>query len=253
MSNHIAKRQRLLRAHMLLLGLFVLAAWLPALTHAESDAITAGLKPETREAVRGVGQALLQAKRSYTPQQDITPLRDNIEQIRRLLGTLTAPAGMNPRIEIAITTSSAASPLTTQAVSRLPDWQQMRAGEIKQLRTATATLGQRCRALRKARMPTVQKMSLFDSVITYFTGKPAASVDGKLPVITPITSAALARLEQLDTEIAEVLALPAAERQARLKEMTVALRPGRQRPGVRDNPAEETPTFTSRTQHRRSW
>ncbi|GEM_PF-1900711 len=253
MSNYISKRQILRRT--LLLGLLITVAGSPAQSFAGSTEAPTGLKPETRAAVRGVGHALLQAKRRYTPQQDISALRDRIKQVRRLVKTLTAPVTASTWIKVVTSTPSAASSSTTPAVSQAPDWRQVRAGEIQQLQSATARLRQQCQALRKSVTPAARKTSLFDTVVRYFSGRPATSMNGKPNIIAPVTSVALARLEQLDTEVTDAIALPAAERQQRLKAMSVALRPGKQRTGIRDNTTEvkPTPTFTTRTQHRRSW
>lgn len=253
MSNHTTKRQMLLR--ILLLGLLIPVVWSPAQSFAGSNEATEGLKPEIRAAVRRVGQALLKAKRNYTPQQDIAPLQDRIKQVRRLVETLTAPVTTSTQIKVITTTPSAASSPATKSISRSPDWRQARAGEIQQLKTATTRLRQQCRALRKSLTPASKKTSLLDTVVSYFSGPSSAPANIKPNIITPVTSVALARLEQLDTEVAEALALPAVERQQRLKAISVALRPGKQRPGILDNTAETepTPTFTTRTQHRRNW
>ena len=248
MSNPIVKRQILPR--MLLLGLFVHAGWSPAPAHAESNTETAGLKPETREAVRSVGRALLQAKRSYTPAQGTTALRDNVERVRRMIMSLIAPISTNTPIKIA---KAGAGAVTSQALSVTDDWQQAHADDIQQLNTATSELRQQCQTLRREMAPTTPPRSLINSVITFFTGAPTVQATTKPAVITPVTSVALTRLEQVESDVTEALKLPTEERNRQLKLLAVTLKIGDRQAVIDDDQQEQqivSPTLTSRTQHR---
>jgi len=248
MINRHIEQQKLRRA--LVLGLMLHMAYLPVHANAETRSEQTGLTPETREAVRGAGRALLQAKRRYIPPQDTAVLRDTIKRVRRQIVLLTTPPSSNTPIKI---NRAGASIVTNQSLSVVPDWQQDHADDIQQLSVATGELSQQCQTLRREIEPVVQSRSLVNSVMSFFTGSSVSQTNAGPAVITPVTSAVLTRLEQVESEVAEALALPAAERQQRLELLIVSLKFNDQRVEIDDGEQERkavSPTLSSRTQHR---
>ncbi len=196
-----------------------------------------GLDAQQREQIKTIGTALLQAKRSYVPDPQIRQMRDNIEQVRQQLETLTAPIMPDKPLTVSTTTQPSSSVAAAQKQTITANWQQVRKTEIDQLRQTRIKLRDHHRVLRAT---------------SQFTPQGAATHSGD-QVISPITPAALTRLETLDVEIEEAIALPEAERHTALRRLADELRLIRQAPlDVSDTPTRETPTMTSRTEHRRN-
>lgn len=225
-------------------------ALLSITAHADTAAQANDLKPETRESVRAVGQAVLRAKRSYTPDPAAATLRNQIETVRDSVKVLAEPLP-NTTIRVQSAGTQSAGP----SVSPETAWQQARSAEIGHLRSAVADLRTKSRALReKAAGAQPSSPSFLNSIMNYFTGKQSPTAGKRTAIVTPVTTHALARLEGLDTEIEAALVLPAAERQQRLRDLIATLSPGGTSPqlhNVDEKPA--SPTMTTRTQHRRTW
>jgi len=240
-----------------MIGFLVAMMLAPLTSHAESTGAVTGLKPETRESVRQVGQSLLRAKRAYVPDQDVAALRVSVDQVRRLVSVLTEPLKATT---LQLETVSTAAPTTTasvagQPVSQLAAWRQARAAEISQLRSATANLRSQCQAIRDQRQSAASKASpsLLDSVVTFFTGAQTDTEGADASIVTPVTAAALTRLEQVETDIEDALDLPAAERQQRLSTLAETLSLDGRRLRTDEDEKIASPTLSSRTQHRRAW
>ncbi len=241
-----SRAQRAYSKHCLvILGLGLLFGLYIRPVHSQTAAYfdTPGLEPETREAVVGVGRALLLAKRSYVPDPAVTALRNDIDQIRQLLAVLAQPLD-GAEIQLQSVNTPAPSP---------PAWQQVRAAEINQLRSAAANLRSQVETFLDDRDGADVSPSFLESVVSFFTGeesRPRVRGAGA-QVAAPVTRAALLRLEQLDTEIETALSLPADERLQRLRELADVLRFDAERIHTADKVV--TPTMSTRTQHRRSW
>lgn len=230
MPNGRFKSQFSPNVNALAISLAIGAVFLPAPNSAASldtpAKITAGLKPETLKTVRSVGQAVLRAKRSYVREQDVV-LRDAIERMRRQLESLTVPTASVPSLQVQSIQAPVADP-QIQSVSQESAWQQARAAKVSELRQTIVGVRAQARGLR-AKLKKAAKTS----------------------AISPVTSAALVRFEQLTTEIDEVLALPAVERQTRLQALAAEFRLGvSQTHETENNSATATPTFSTRTRHR---
>ena len=190
-----------------------------------------GLKPETRDAVRGVGQALLRANRSYIPDPAVATLRNNVGTVRGLVKALAEPLTTKTiHLKSIAPASSGAARIQGVPVSPEAAWRQDKALEISRLRSAVADLRKRCQAFRKKT-----------------TGVHSA-------VIAPVTPHLLARLERLDKEIESALNSPETERHQRMRDLVATLSPRESNSSVH-NVAEKniSPTIATRTQHRRTW
>ncbi len=220
---------------------------LPLVAHANSDIKTNGLKPDVMESVRSVGQALLLAKRSYKEDQNTAALRDSIKQTRKMVNELMRPI-MTQQIQLTKLNKPTQNTSNLRSRNLPSDWHQVKASEITQLRTATARLRSQCQSLRSARNIKASP-SLLDSVVSFFTGK--ANNSPKL-VLEPVTDNALTYIEKIDSKIDVALALPAEQRHQRLRELAEELNIS-SKPTQTDNIDTVTPTFSSRTHHRRSW
>lgn len=232
------------------LGPLVGLALLSVTAQADTTAQAPELKPETRDAVRAVGQAVLGAKRTYTPDPDAVALRDDVKAVREFVAALAEPSPNTP-----IQIRSAGAQSTAPSASPETAWRQARAADIGRLRSAVANLRNNSRALReKAAGAQSSSPSLLDSVVTFFTGGQRGADGTRTSIVTPVTTHALTRLEGLDTEIEAALALPDAQRQQRLRDLVASLSPGEPSPQL--HVADEkplSPTMTTRTQHRRTW
>jgi len=187
--------------------------------------------------VRSIGQALLHAKRSYKNDQNTSALRNNIKQTRQLVNELTQPI-MTQQIQNVRSTGLSTS------------WHQTQASKITQLRTAASNLRSQCQTIRGAKSAGVSP-SILDSVISFFTGE-VKSTNSSNHILTSVSENALTHLEKVDSEIETVLALPAAQRQQRLRKLAEELNIVGQ-PIRTDDKKIITPTLSNRTQHRRSW
>ncbi|HEY5603133.1 MAG TPA: hypothetical protein VIM41_08505, partial [Gammaproteobacteria bacterium] len=131
-------------------GLTIGLVLLSVAAYADTTAQANDLKPETRDTVRAVGQAVLRAKRTYTPDPAAAALRDDVEAVRDLVKALTEPLPTTP---IQIQSASARSPRWTRSagpsVSEAIAWRQARSAEIGRLRSAAASLKSRTRTLRE--------------------------------------------------------------------------------------------------------
>lgn len=237
------------------LGLIAGAILMPASGQADSRADLKELKPETRESVRNIGQALLRARRAYKPDQNIAALRDDIDEIRRLLNLLTEPSvSAQIRLEPSANTSSGTRNLNKPSVPPSMSWRQARAPEIDRLRNAMSNLKKQSRMLREKLGRAKASPSILDAIARFFTGAQQGAGGSHAIIMTPVTDTALSRLERLDTEVEAALALPAAERRRHLHDLVAALNIGSSRQRLR-KAAEKTvsPTLSSRTKHRRTW
>lgn len=210
-----------------------------------TNPVLGALTPQTREAVQGVGRALLQAKRAYVAPQDTAALRESVLGVRELIVSLARPIATPTPIEVA---GSGAAVTARQALAASLDWRQSHAGAIQRLRAATDELRQRSQALRARKSPSATTRSLIGTVLRFFTGAPEKAARG---IVAPVTDVALTQLEQLDTEVASAIALPQNQRQARLQALAEALAFSDGRPAAADQlQTERMPTLTSRTRHR---
>ena len=216
---------------------------------ADASRPPAGLEPQTREAVRGVGQALLGAKRSYVPDPEAAALRDSVEALHRSVSTLVQP--LSPaRLQLQPAPGAVAQSLAGQvqnAATTTPE--PAHTEDISRLHSQLATLRQQVQARRDQARGTAVSPSLLDKVVGFFTGKPVDD-NGRASVVTPVTDAALAHLEQVDAQLEAALALPAAERRQQLRTLQNALSVHDQRVLAIDS-RTVTPTLTTRTHHRR--
>lgn len=200
----------------------------------------APLDPEKRNRVRDVGHALLQAKRSYEP-ENAAGIRRQVKIVRDSITVLTKPLTSARLTANDITTGAAADGpgVAAQANQRSTtgnNWKQARAWEIARLHSDLAELRQQCddfednRELRSGRRLTPERNA----------------------VITPASGSALARLENLDAEVEEALALPAVERRQKLLIIARGLRfrPTALLTAQSVSKKKETPTYTTRTTHR---
>jgi len=234
---------------MVAIGLMLSFSSLSIIAHASSDVKTNGLKPDTRESVRNIGQALLLAKRSYKVDENINTLRSSIMQTQQLVNELTQPI-MTQHIQLTQSKQSTQVAASVQPSSQPSGWHQAQASKITQLRAATAKLRSLCQSLQGAKSAKTSS-SLFDSVTRFFTGKANRNKSTKF-VFAPVTSSVLTYLEQIDSKIEVALALPAVQRQQRLHELAEELNIT-DKPIQTDNKDIITPTLSNRTQHRRSW
>lgn len=234
---------------ILAVSLMLFFSSLSVVAHARSDVKTNGLKPDTRESVQNIGQALLLAKRSYKENQNTAALRDSIQQTRQLVNELTRPI-MTQQIQLTKPNKTPQNTSNARPKSLPSDWHQARASEITQLQAASAKLRSQCQSIQSARNVKASP-SLLDSVASFFTGKSNLNNSTKF-VIEPVTDNALTHLEKIDSDIKIALALPAAQRQQRLHELAEELNISSKpvQADIKDNVA---PTFSNRTQHRRSW
>ena len=225
-------------------------ALLSITAQAETTAQANELKPETRDAVRAVGQAVLRAKRTYMPDPDAVALRDDVKAVREIVKALAEPSPNTP-----IRIQSAGAQSTAPSASPETAWRQARAADIGRLRSAVANLRNKSRALRGKAVGAQQSSpSFLDSIVNYFTGAQPSTAGKRTAIVTPVTTHALTRIEGLDTEIDAALALPAAERQQRLRDLIASLSPGETSPQLHDvGEKPVSPTMTTRTQHRRTW
>ena len=227
-----------------LVAIIVIVA-LPQTVKAGSAAELKELKPDTRESVRAVGQSLLRAKRSYVPDQASIALRGQIDEVRRLVNALAKPIATTP-IEIQLAATSAQS--NAQIPSALPQWQRTRTTQIDQLRSTAANMRSASRALRDKRRGA--KPSLLQSIASFFGLSGNGNARGS--IVTPVTDAALSRVEHLNTEIEAALALPANEQPRRMRTLSAALSPKKPQLSKADA-GTPTPTFSTHTTHRRTW
>lgn len=234
---------------ILAVGFMLFFSSLSVVARASSDVKTNGLKPDTREYVKNIGQALLLAKRSYKEDQNTAALRDSIQQTRQLVNELTRPI-MTQQIQLTKLNIATQNTSKVQAKSLSSDWHQAKASEITQLQAATAKLRSQCQFLQSARNIKASP-SLLNSVVSFFTGKSNLNNPTKF-VIESVSDNALTHLEKIDSDIKIALALPAVQRQQRLyelaEELNISSKPVQT--DIKDNVA---PTFSNRTQHRRSW
>ncbi len=195
-----------------------------------------GLDPQQREQIKTIGTALLQAKRRYVPDPQIRQMRDNIEQVRQQLETLTAPIMPDKPLTASTTAQPASSVAAAQKQTITANWQQVRKTDIDRLRQTRIKLRDQHRALRAVQL----------------TPQDALPRTGEgNNVMLSVTPAALTRLETLDVEIEDAMALPEAERHTVLRRLADELRLIKHAPlDVSDTPTRETPTMTSRTEHR---
>lgn len=250
------KENKRLQKHMrysrrsIALGPMIGLALLSVTAQADNTAQVNELKPETHDAVRAVGRAVLLAKRTYTPDPAAAALQDKVNAVRESVKALAEPSP-NTRIRI----QSAGAQPAASSVSSEVAWQQARAADIGRLRSAVANLRIKSRALReKAAGAQSSSPSFLDSIMNYFTGAPPSVAGKRTAIVTPVTTHALARLEGLDTEIETAIVLPAAERQQRFRDLIASLSPRGPSPQLHDvDEKPVSPTMTTRTQHRRTW
>lgn len=252
MLNNDEGLQRRVRysRHSIAFGPIIALALLSVTAHADTRAQADELKPGTRDAVRAVGQAVLRAKRTYTPDPAAVALRDDVKTVREFVKALAEPSANTP-----IQIQSAGAQSTAPSASPETAWQQARAADIGRLRSAVANLRNKSRALREKTGGAQQSSpSFLDSIVNYFTGVQPSIAGKRTAIVTPVTTHALTRIEGLDTEIEAALVLPAAERQQRLRDLITTLSPGELRPELHDvDEKPVSPTMTTRTQHRRTW
>lgn len=244
------QRHRRCSRRSIAFGPIIGLAFLSVTAQADTAAQINELKPETRDAVRAVGQAVLRAKRAYTPDPAGVALRDDVKAVREFVKALAEPSPNTP-----IRIQSAGAQSAAPSVSPETTWRQARAADIGRLRSAVANVRTKSRALReKAAGAQRPSPSFLDSIMNYFTGAPPSTVGKRTAIVTPVTTPALSRLEGLDTEIDAALALPAAQRQQRLRDLIATLSPGETSPQLHDvDEKPVSPTMTTRTQHRRTW
>jgi len=243
--------QRHRPSRLLVFGLMLSFSCLPIAGQCSPAVEMSGLKPDTRESVRAIGQALLHAKRSYKGNQSNSALRDSIKQTRQLVNELTQP--LKPQqIELVNPNQSAQGAASANARSKLlpTGWHQAQATKIASLRTVTSNLRSQSQKLRSSRGNATATSSFFDSVIGFFTGRDKP-VKSSMFILTPVTNSALTYLEQVDAEMEIALALPASQRQQRLRELVDELNIVGQ-PIRIDDKKIVSPTLSNRTQHRRS-
>lgn len=252
MFNNDKGLQRRVRysRRLIAFGPIIGLVFLSVTAQADTTAQANELKPETRDTVRAVGQAVLRAKRTYTPDPAAVALQDDVKAARESVKALAEPSPNTP-----IRIQSAGARSTAPSMSPETAWRQARAADIGRLRSAVANVRNKSRTLREKAVG-VQRSSpsFLDSIMNYFTGKQSRTVGKRTAIVTPVTTHALTRLEGLDTEIEAALVLPAAERQQRLRDLIAILSPGGASPQLHDvDEKPASPTMTTRTQHRRAW
>lgn len=215
--------------------------------------VNVGLKPATREQVRAIGQALLLSHRKIQPDQDAVALHHQIDAVHDALAALTTPVA--PSI-VAVKTDS----INASADA----WSSAKAPHIKRLRLAVAQLRDQSHALRNKRngistahstMTTATNfIQTHAPVISQFVagwqGSSATPATAKThPVITSASDTALDRFDRLDADITAALALPPAQRQARLMVLSQEFsfsRMAASQQNQRIPDAQDTPTLISR-------
>jgi len=192
---------------------------------ARDKSVSQPLPAQTLDQIKGVGQALLQAKRAYQSPDEVNALRQDMDQLHGLLEKLTQPKrGDTLRLETA-------NGRAEDGASRDP-WREKRAGDLNQLRRLADRVQQRSNAL---------------------AAKAKASKGELQAEMTPNScprQPALTRLMRLKNELDQALALPAMERQKRLMEIKHNIKIGRQPRLHATDTLVETPTLKKRTKHR---
>ncbi len=245
----LQRRMRCIR-RSIAFGPIIGLVFLSVSVQADNTTHASELNPETRDAVRAVGQAVLRAKRTYTSDPTAVALQDEIKAVREFVKALAEHSANTP-----IRIQSAGAQSTAPSVSPEAAWRKARAADIGRLRSAVANLRHKGRALREKAVGAQRSSpSFLDSIVNYFTGVQPGTAGKRSAIVTPVTTHALTRIDGLDTEIEAALVLPAAERQQRLRDLAATLSPGAQRPRLHDGDEKPvSPTITNRTQHRRTW
>ncbi|MDY6873026.1 MAG: prenyltransferase/squalene oxidase repeat-containing protein [Chloroflexota bacterium] len=193
---------------------------------AQNDSPLKELPAEQVEQIKGVGRALLQAKRSYQTPDEVLQLRQDLNELHNLLDTLTKPMdGDTLRLE----TISAQA----EATHKPQDiWREKRADTIEQMLRTANRINQQGNDLA-AKQNTRQNMDT--------DAHPALS-SMPLPTIT--------RLGNLKSELEHAISLSATQRQGRLLEIKRQLKLN-WLPIIRETDrSTESPTMTNRTKHR---
>ena len=201
--------------------LFLVMFCMVSSTNAKQETVLKKLPAGKLEKVKGVAQALLQAKRSYTPPEEIQKLRQEIKQLYILLDTLTKPMNGD-------TLQLNTMPVQAEdKKSRQDPWREKKSDDIEQL---------------------LQTANRIDRQSKDLVSKPSRNSKGSI-----MHKPALTRLGELKTECEQALALSDPERQKRLLEIKQQLKLSRGPVNRMENIPAKMPTMLNRTKHRPPW
>jgi len=243
---------------------------------APKTAITAA----KRQQIQGVGQSLLTARRQVKPSTQAIAIRQQLKQVKAQLDTLTTPLPVGT-----ITLKSISTPTSAKAVVKTANntqsWQQRHGKQIAKLDTALAKLNEMTDEVSLQRIPpavikqAAKPLNLWQRLKSRVLKQAAVSspqnagrqIVGQTSIHTDLSEAALNQLNSLQAEINEAMAQPDDQRQLALHALSKRLTLSKYHPvtdkqsndPVNNNSGNEsaaitpTPTFTSRTTHRREF
>ncbi len=206
------------------------------------------LDPQKSVKVREVGNVLLQAKRSHRPDESAMQIRQQIDQVRKGVESLTKPLPVSELTlaEDGLVQRSRMRGANGMAISDRSAWHHARRLQIRQLKNDLATLRNQ-RGAFKAKAQTVSPKTLQRA-----RGPASIAEDVRRahPALTDVSERALDRLVALENEVDAALAAPADERHRRLTTLAQKLRFRKQAVNMGETRQKDTPTYITRTRHR---
>ena len=215
------------------------------------------LAPKQREQIQAIGQSVIQAMRTAEPASE----RDDVvAQISAMKQQVEGMATLDTSSSLSLAgASESQAKVSAQSQAKVDT-------AMTALRASLATLNNQTHTLRdqqQASSPTLWQRA------SQFLGLSEENTSASHPVVKPLSAAAVTALDNLDNEAQAAMTLPAKERVATLQMLSHRLTLSKQPIAVTDDaplssaitldgalyeaPDKATPTFQTRTQHRRTF
>jgi len=235
---------------------------------------------EQRQQIQSIGQSLLTARRQAKPSEQAMAIRQQLTQVKAQLDTLIAPLPVG-RITLKLASPPAAVKTVAKTISFKQSWKQRHEKRIKKLDESLTKLNKMTDEVLLQRTPlarvkpVTKSLNLWQRLKSRILKQAAVSnpqnagqnTAREESIHTDLSEAALNQLKTLQVEINEAMAQPDNQRPLVLRALSKRLTLSKYPPVTdkqsndsennnRDDEAATktlTPTFTSRTTHRREF